>query len=292
MHFTHDFGILGGDLRQVYMANLLIEDGFSVIAYGVQPELLHKACEGADSLEHLVKSAKVIAAPIPFTKNKTHIFSNVLKDDLTVEKLCRKMKKEHCFFAGNIPAELTAECKEKGNFYYDFMKNEELAMYNAIATAEGTILEAIRHHPVNLHKSQGLILGYGTCAKVLAEKLKGLSVDVIICARSATARMEAKAFGYKTTDFTELPDVLSGVEFIFNTVPAMVMPREVLRYVKQSSIIIDIASMPGGVDKEAVKEFGLHEEHCLALPGIYAPKSSAEYLKEVMLSVCSSYIKK
>jgi dipicolinate synthase subunit A len=95
--------------------------------------------------------------------------------------------------------------------------------------------------------------------------------------------MEAKAFGYRSVDFTELSSVIGEAEFIFNTVPSKILTREVLRCVNTSSIIIDIASIPGGMDKEAVKEFGLHAEHCLSLPGIYAPKSSAVYLKDIVV---------
>jgi dipicolinate synthase subunit A len=54
------------------------------------------------------------------------------------------------------------------------MKDEKIVILNAIATAEGTIMEAIRSSDQNLHGSNCIELGYGRCAKVLAQKLKAL----------------------------------------------------------------------------------------------------------------------
>ena len=60
------------------------------------------------------------------------------------------------------------------------MKMDDVAIYNAIATAEGAIMEAIKMQPINLHKSRCLVLGYGRCAKVLAAKLKGMDAQVTV----------------------------------------------------------------------------------------------------------------
>lgn len=283
MSFTYEFGIVGGDLRQVYMARILAEKGFSVMTYGLEQELSEEGCRAAGSLWELMECSKIIAAPVPFTKNKTSVFAKRNLEDLDIKTMSRYLKKEHQFFAGNITKEIEKACEEAGAFYMDFMKNKEVAMFNAIATAEGTISEAIKNHPVNLHGSRVLLLGYGTCGKILAQKLKGICADVTVCARSKAARMEAAAFGHQAIDFWELSDWIPTAEFLINTVPAMVLNRDLLSKVKKDSLLIDIASMPGGADKEAVSEFGIHAEHCLGLPGKYAPKSSAEFLVDVML---------
>ena len=53
----------------------------------------------------------------------------------------------------------------------------------------------MKNHPAALHGSGCLILGYGRCAKVLAEKLKGLSAEVTVCCRSEQQRAAAQASG-------------------------------------------------------------------------------------------------
>lgn len=283
MSFTHEFGIVGGDLRQVYMGRILAEKGFQVMTYGLEQELLEEGCQAAGSLWELMDCSEIILAPVPFTKNKASVFAKRCLEDLDIKLFMRYLKKEHQFFAGNITAEMAEACEKAGAFYYDFMKNQELVMFNAIATAEGTISEVIKKHPVNLHQGKVILLGYGTCGKILAQKLKGISAEVTVCARSGAARMEAAAFGHRAIAFTQLKEEIKTAEFIINTVPAQVLNREVLARVKKDAIIIDIASMPGGADMEAVQEFGIHEEHCLGLPGKYAPKSSAEFLVDIIL---------
>ena len=69
-------------------------------------------------------------------------------------------------------------------------------------------------------------------------------------------------------------------DFIFNTIPAMVLPKALLGYVRRDALILDMASAPGGVDYEACKELGISAALLPGLPGKYAPASSAEILAE------------
>ncbi|MFR5969905.1 MAG: hypothetical protein ACLUGF_02180 [Clostridium sp.] len=52
--------------------------------------------------------------------------------------------------------------------------------------------------------------------------------------------------------------------------------------VKPEVCIIDIASRPGGTDFSYCQESSIFAKLCLGLPGIYAPKSSAGILMEVI----------
>ena len=58
-----------------------------------------------------------------------------------------------------------------------------------------------------------------------------------------------------------LPEILKGADFIFNTAPAMVLPKAMLGYVREDCLILDLASAPGGVDYEAAEEMGI--ERCV-----------------------------
>lgn len=286
-NFISDFAIIGGDLRQIYMANELIKREFSVIVYGLNPELLSEKCIIAQSLNHALSHAKNIIGPIPFTKDKKNIVAQENKLDLTIENLKTDLTEFHTFFAGCIPNDVIDLCQEQNIAVYDFMKIEEIAIFNTIATTEGAIVEAITRHPSNLHKSKCLVLGYGKCAKTLTDKLMGLSADVTVCARSETARALAHSLGYDTITFHKLESCISDFEYVFNTVPSLVLGYEGLSNIKKESIIIDIASSPGGVDYEIAKKLGISAHLCLGLPGKYAPKASAEALVETLCSCLS-----
>lgn len=165
------------------------------------------------------------------------------------------------------------------------MKMDDVAIYNAIATAEGAIMEAIKMQPINLHQSRILILGYGRCGKILASKLKGLDANVTICARNPTQRSFAKALGLEIIDFPDLKRRISQYDYIFNTVPQIILKEELLRKIARDSCIIDIASAPGGVDHVVAQSLGICTKLCPSLPGIYSPKSSGIMLAKKVLEV-------
>ena len=81
--------------------------------------------------------------------------------------------------------------------------------------------------------------------------------------------------GHKSYNIAELSQKIEKYDFIFNTIPSMILTRNVLCNVSSDSVIIDIASKPGGTDFEACKHFGIAAKLCLSLPGKYSPKSSS-----------------
>ena len=63
---------------------------------------------------------------------------------MSVETLLQEMKKEQILFGGCINEEIRHECEQKEIKAFDFMKMDDVAIYNAIATAEGAIMERSR----------------------------------------------------------------------------------------------------------------------------------------------------
>lgn len=72
-------------------------------------------------------------------------------------------------------------------------------------------------------------------------------------------------------------------EYLFNTIPALVLREDCLLAANSETLIIDIASGAGGVDYEAATRLGIPALHCPGLPGKYAAQSSAERLAEFVL---------
>ena len=164
------------------------------------------------------------------------------------------------------------------------MQNESLAILNTIATAEGTVEVAIRRTQKTIHGSKVLILGFGRVAKIVAQKFAGLSADVTCAARKQEAFAWIEAYGYKSININELGENLKEYDIIINTPPTLILNRERLKQLKQDCLVIDLASKPGGVDREAVKELGINFEWALALPGKVAPVTAAEHIKRVVNS--------
>lgn len=272
-----NLGIFGGDQRQVYMTSAFLQRGYHVSTYRLTEEVTHDNCTPVNNLHELFQRCNVLIGPIPLTRDLVTVSSNN-SSDLTTNNFNNLITKDHILIGGMIPDEIATVCTAKGALYFDLMKNEKIAILNAIATAEGTILEAIKSSDRNLHGSNCLVLGYGRCGRVLAGKLKGLDAKVTIAARSEEALAYAHASGFATVAIKNMNELLPSFHFIFNTIPTLILDQECLKVVAHDVAIIDIASAPGGVDFEYALNKGLNAKLRLGLPGKIAPRTSAEIL--------------
>jgi dipicolinate synthase subunit A len=284
MSKSSDIGIFGGDQRQGYMASALLEKGYRVFTYRIAEPIKHDNCIPLHSLNELFDKCSMLIGPIPLTRDLVSVASTSASE-LTASNLANLLTKDHFLVGGIIPSSITGICTDKGIPYYDLMKNEKIAILNAIATAEGTIMEAIQNSDQNLHGSNCLILGYGRCAKVLALKLKGMDAKVTIAARSGEALAYAEATGLQVLSLNDMKLFLPFYDFIINTIPALILYKSYLDHVRQDVTIIDIASAPGGVDYEYAMQKGLRAKLCLGLPGKVAPRTSANILVNEIIAL-------
>lgn len=275
--------IIGGDMRQVYMAQEFIERGYSVSCYGLAKQLPPCICNTAISLEEIISNHFIIVGPIPFTRDNKELTKISGEVSLPIHEFIKYLTPDHLFFAGDLRDNIKSALRSKQIAFFDFMDNNQVAILNAISTAEGTISEAIRFSDINLHSSDCLILGYGRCAKVLAKKLKGLDCKVTVAARKVEDRAYANAYGFTAMALEQLENYVADYPFIFNTIPALVLTEPILRSLSTDVTIIDIASAPGGIDYSFCKQYGINAHLCLGLPGRFAPKTSAQILVDTIL---------
>ena len=279
-----DIGIFGGDLRQVYIALAFLAKGYSVTAYNLADTIKHDNFSQAPTLSELYNSSTLLIGPIPMSRDQITLFSNNPLSDMTIAHAAYLLSDNHILVGGQIPAPIIELCRHKHIPYYDLMSNEKIIILNAIATAEGTIMEAITRSSCNLHSSKCLILGFGRCAKVLGAKLKALDARVTIAARSEDALAYAYASGHDTLPITDIKNALPTFDFIFNTVPSFILDKDCLNRVSDNVTIIDISSAPGGVDFDYAKKHNINANLCLGLPGRVSPRSSADILVSEVLT--------
>ena len=290
-------GIMACDLRQVYMAQFIMNKGYLVnlicsenlaqdkkfkdiinrLIGSNTHNKLHVICD----IDEFIRLSQVIVTPIPF--NKISEFIIIPK---FIHLLEEKEDKSMCWlYTGYIEDEFRSSLEDKKINYIDNSKCEKLTIYNSIATAEGIIAEAIINKNTNIHGSQVLVLGYGRCGKTLALKLKGLNANVSVCARREEDLAMAYSVGYNTVDLHNLIMAINKYEYIFNTIPYMILDEAMLQKVSSNSLILDIASTPGGVDKNAACKYGISVKHILGIPGKYSPKASGVALAKAFLDI-------
>lgn len=249
------------------------------IRFGVEDN--GENAEEAATIEQAVSKAQNLLLPIPMCKGgKLNLQTDT---EVTKEDLLEYIRAGQRIFAGCMDEEWKRAAGEKGAVCCDYMEEQTIALYNSIATAEGTIAEILRTYPQNLHGTQVLVLGFGKCAKTLAAKLKALDAKVSIAARSAAALMEAYTNGYHTVKLEVLSGVIGEYSVLVNTIPARILTGQELSHLKEEAVIYEIASFPYGVDTEAAKELGVQVYICPSLPAKYAPVSSAKILKQYII---------
>ncbi|MDO5409419.1 MAG: dipicolinate synthase subunit DpsA [Lachnospiraceae bacterium] len=280
--------VIGGDMRQVYLAEILAQRGYEVSVYALERKTEHPAIKEKASLREALKDTDVLLAPMPFLraeklKKAGNVWQKGSFSDLTVENLLKYAKEGSLIFAGGISEEFRKQAAEKQIRCVDYLKNENIAVQNTVAAAEGMIAEAICRSPGNLSRSSCLVLGYGKCGATLVFCLQKFSCRITVYEKEAKAAARAGIIADKVAEDSELPMCLANVQYIFNTIPSIILTESLLSYVKKGTLILDLASAPGGVDYNAAGKLGIQAVLLPGLPGKYAPLSSAKILAEAVM---------
>ncbi|MBQ1192566.1 MAG: dipicolinate synthase [Lachnospiraceae bacterium] len=291
----YDIAIIGGDKRTACMAPILAEKGYKIICYCTLeiPASVKYHCNNtynnrifyASSLKEALDNTQIIICGIPFLKDRNLYIDNckACPSQITLSEFQRCLHKKQKIFAGVIPADFSQICEERNICCYDFMKDEPLTLFNAVATAEGAILEALMHRDSCLHRSNVLVMGYGRCGKTLADKLKGLSACVTVCSNSDNELALASSLGMSTLPLSKLVNSIGNFEYIFNTIPACVITKQCLAATRCGCIIIDIASNRIGIDYSVSDKYNCDCHYCPGLPGKYSCWSCAKILSNFVI---------
>ena len=155
---------------------------------------------------------------------------------------------------------------------------------NAVLTAEGAVGLLIRESPRSLWKGKALVTGWGRIARQLAPRLRALDCETWVAARKAGDRAEAEGYGLCACTFEELPKMAGEMDFLVNTVPAPVIPREVLERLRPDAVLLELAS-EASFDKALAEELGLRTVFAPGLPGRSAPCAAACLMRDTIYAV-------
>lgn len=91
--------------------------------------------------------------------------------------------------------------------------------------------------------------------------------------------------GLAAVPLGELLAVLPGFDVVVNTIPAPVLGERELAAMPGGSLVVDLASLPGGTDFEAARELGVNAIHALSLPARCAPVTAGEFVARAVLAM-------
>lgn len=282
------FGIVGGDLRYSILKDALEKDGYKVFAFCNKTVL-----NTADSIKSVFEACNAIIGPIPFSRNeKTVAFNDCFEMDINSFFADMYENNITLFFCGAFSEASRQISSDNGISVYDFFEYDEIAIKNAIPTAEGAIQAAMQESRRTLFASNSMVLGFGRCGKILSSTLKGMGAEVTVVCRKPRDAAFIYACGMRPLFFDELADNIAEADFVFNTVPAEVLNAKTLQNVRRKTVIIDIAKAPGGVDYNAAAQLGIKAVYCPGLPGRVAPETAALILKDFIVKTAVSHFSK
>lgn len=277
--------VIGGDMRQIFMAQCMDGEGYDVTLYGFDRTHLWRGANYAKSIEDAVADAKVVVLGLPASIDKATVNTPCWNGRLYIEDILQKMEPESVLAGGMISEELEIKCRARNLIPADYFKREDLTILNGIPTAEGAVGIALEELPYTLHDCNCLVAGFGRVGEILTHLLQGMGAKVTCTARKHEDLAWIKAYGYQARQTKDLKNIIHEYTAIFNTIPSKIFTREVLRNVRNDAVVIDLASKPGGVDFEAAKDLGIKVIWALSLPGKVAPATAGRIIKDTIVNM-------
>ena len=277
-------GIIGGDLRIIRLSEILSKEGYIIYTYALDKyNFLDKNILKCIKIEEIYNKCDYIISGIPFSQDGVYVNTPFTSEQIKINDLL-KIIANKTLIAGGIKLDVKEKAIKDNVKIIDLLEFEELTILNIIPTVEGAIQIAIKQTEFTINNSKCLILGFGRIGKLLSKNLKGLGAKVYCMARKESDLAWIKTFGYNGIHIDNLEENLENrYDIIFNTIPTLILDSKKLELIKnKETLIIELASAPGGIDFEKAKEYGIKTVKALGLPGKVAPLTAAEYIKETL----------
>lgn len=257
------------DERQRYLSEYLP---------GRKRQLCYESLQIPSFVEQM-EEADVIILPTPVAKlDQTPLIKELMAEYLKGWK--------GIVFGGKIEEDWQELLETNHILFYDFLKDESVALANAYVTAEATLSILLQRGKYCIREQKIVITGFGRCARELAKLLHAMGAYVCILARSSVARNRARELGYEAMDFSYGPEEITGAHILVNTVPYPVITEPMAKAMKEDFLYVDIASHPGGMKEEEKERCKGAIYHELALPSRFLTGSSGKILADMVMNKC------
>lgn len=273
-----DFLLIGGDERQLHLAQMLLAGGHGVKCYALDSAQLP---EGAVRTDKLCR-ADCTVLPLPAESGPGILNAPFSAKRHTIERLLNELEPGSLVCGGKLSPGMRKAAEQNGLRLHDYMTRPEFTVGNAAVTAEGAVSLLANNISSTIFDTNVLVVGYGRIGRLLAQKLKGLNAKTCVLSKNSESRAFAESMGLHAVSPADT-GVYPAFDAVINTAPAQVIPS--LEAFKKSCLMLELASAPGGIDRESAEALGLRYIAAPGLPGRYAPKSAARLIYRAVLSI-------
>ena len=141
---------------------------------------------------------------------------------------------------------------------------------------------AIQHTDFTIHGSRVVVLGLGRTGMSVAGAFQSLGAKVKVGARKSAHIARITEMGLEPFYLEYLTDAVNDADICINTIPIQIITAKVIAGMPAHTLIIDLASKPGGTDFRYAEKRGIKALLAPGLPGIVAPKTAGKILANVL----------
>ncbi len=274
--------VAGGDLRYVYTAHALAEK-YEVYAAGFPRQMVpFEDVRLTGTAGEGLPMCDILVLPMPVSDDGVLVSAPFGRQALSLKGLLAAVRQNGVVFGGKF-GKSAAIFEEAGIPTADYLAREELSLLNAVPTAEGALQILLEELPFTVYGSRMLVLGFGRIGSRLARILHALGAEVTVATRDTAELARAEMSGCRAIALAELPSCAGEFQVICNTIPAKVVTAKILHRMTPETLVLDLASKPGGVELEEAQKCSRRVVWALSLPGKTAPVTAGEVIARTIL---------
>ena len=273
------YAVVGGDRRSALLAGLLLREGNRVRSFALEKAELPAEIPKDSCLQSCVYGADAVLLPVPAESGP------VLNAPLPLAELWSALWPGQLVIGGRFGEESGARALAGKLALADLLHRPRFVTGNAALTAEAAVGLLLMESERAVQGSRCLILGCGRIGKLLAAKLRGLGASVTVAARREADRSLAAAMGCGALAFEALEGVIADFDSVVNTVPARILSDAALCCLSPETPLLELASAPGGFDRQLAVNIGLHVITAPGLPGRCKAFAAAELMKRELEAI-------
>lgn len=270
--------VVGGDARQITVASALTSLFKKVKIYGHPQTTVSEQMECCVDIIKALADAEVILLPIGGMNEEGLVWSYKGEPRIEFGKYLSSLHEGTLIVAGSFTnrwLQIAESLKLKVLQYAD---DDEIAILNSIPTAEGTLQFAMEELPITIHGSNVIIVGFGRVGISVARIFKALGAQVTVVARRKASLARAIEMTCAVVLLDSWAEIAGTANLIINTVPTLIIDSQIISRLSSQTVIIDLASAPGGTDFEEAKKQNIKAILAPGLPGLVAPKTAGDVL--------------
>ncbi|WP_445505708.1 dipicolinate synthase subunit DpsA [Niallia sp. 03091] len=276
--------LMGGDFRQKEVIKTLASlqatvylIGFDELEYVADNVIYVKNTEAAFNI------MDGILLPIPGVNDSGEIESSFSSSEIFFTNEMLEQTKEDCVIYTGIITPFLHQLVEKTNRkLVALFHRDDVAVLNSIPTAEGALMLAIQHTAFTVHHAKVMVLGFGRVGTTVARVFSAVGAKVSVCVRKPADAARVKEMGLTPVFMQNLSNITAEINIFLNTIPFCILDAAIISRMSKDTLIIDLASKPGGTDFAFAKEKGIKTIWALGLPAKVAPKTAGEIIGNVL----------